>query len=80
MSACDKKLYCGLRNAIPLVRDISTAACVSGNGNVWSLRDNVEKTGSLTRSICQGKDAMEKHMLNHRKGRNPRQAKPDCDA
>jgi len=40
----------------------------------------VENTGSLIRPICQGKDVMEKHTLNHRRGRNVRQAKADWGA
>ena len=31
---CDKKPKHGLRHAIPSVRDIPTAACIPGNGNV----------------------------------------------
>ena len=34
LSGCDKKRNSGLLNAILFVQDISTAACVSGNGFV----------------------------------------------
>ena len=74
-STCDKKLNSGLHNAILFVQDIPTAACVSGNGFVCSLQDNVEKTGNLIRSICKGKVVMEKRKLNYHKGRNVEQAK-----
>ena len=75
MSWCDKKPNFGLHNAILFVQDIPTAACVSGNGFVWSLQDNVEKTRNLIRSICKGKVVMEKRKLNYHKGRDAKQAK-----
>ena len=55
MKMCDKKLNSGLLDAILFVQDIPTAACVSGNGFVCSLQDNVEINQKPNPVNLQGK-------------------------